>query len=71
MSDFYPLEVVGRGSETQLEVGENLTEANNIPLPVLVMVTLIRVDLFKFPLAVVKWVKKLPFFNLTPNIFQF
>ena len=23
---FYPLEVVGRGSETQLEVGENLNE---------------------------------------------
>ena len=24
MSNFYPLEVVGRGSETQLHVGENL-----------------------------------------------
>ena len=24
MSDFYPLEVVGRGSETHLQVGENL-----------------------------------------------
>ena len=24
MSHFYPLEVVGRGSETQLQVGENL-----------------------------------------------
>ena len=23
MSDFHPLEVVGRGSETQLQVGEN------------------------------------------------
>ena len=30
MSDFHPLEFVGRGSETQLEVGENLPEANNI-----------------------------------------
>ena len=25
MSNFPPLEVVGRGSETQLEVGENFT----------------------------------------------
>ena len=25
MSNFQPLEVVGRGSETQLRVGENLT----------------------------------------------
>ena len=25
MSNFQPLEVVGRGSETQLQVGENLT----------------------------------------------
>ena len=24
MSNFHPLEVVGRGSETQLQVGENL-----------------------------------------------
>ena len=24
MSDFYPLEVVGRGSETQLQVGKNI-----------------------------------------------
>ena len=24
MSNFYPLEVVGRGSETQLQVGQNL-----------------------------------------------
>ena len=28
MSNFHPLEVVGRGSETQLQVGENL---NKIP----------------------------------------
>ena len=26
MRDFHPLEVVGRGSETQLQVGENLNE---------------------------------------------
>ena len=26
MSDFHPLEVVGRGSETQLQVGENLNK---------------------------------------------
>ena len=26
MSNFHPLEVVGRGSETQLKVGENLNE---------------------------------------------
>ena len=25
-SNFYPLEVVGRGSETQLQVGENLND---------------------------------------------
>ena len=25
MNNFYPLEVVGRGSETQLQVGENFT----------------------------------------------
>ena len=24
MSNFYPFEIVGRGSETQLQVGENL-----------------------------------------------
>ena len=28
MSNFYPLEVVARGSETQLQVGENL-DLNN------------------------------------------
>ena len=27
MSNFLPLEVVGRGSETQLQVGENLNKA--------------------------------------------
>ena len=27
MSNFHPLEVVGRGSETQLQVGENLNLA--------------------------------------------
>ena len=26
MSDFHPLEVVGRGSKTQFEVGENLNK---------------------------------------------
>ena len=26
MSDFQPLEVVGRGSETQIQVGDNLTK---------------------------------------------
>ena len=26
MSNFHPLEVVGHGSETQLQVGENLNE---------------------------------------------
>ena len=26
MSNFYPIEVVGRGSETQLQVGGNLNE---------------------------------------------
>ena len=26
MSNFHPLEVVGRGSETQLHVGENLNK---------------------------------------------
>ena len=26
MSNFHPLEVVGRGSETQLQVGENLNK---------------------------------------------
>ena len=26
MSNFYPLEIVGRGSETQLQVGENLND---------------------------------------------
>ena len=26
MSNFHPLEVVGRGSETQLQVGENLND---------------------------------------------
>ena len=26
MSDFHPIEVVGRGSETQLQVGENLNK---------------------------------------------
>ena len=26
MSNFHPLEVVGRGSETQLQVGNNLNE---------------------------------------------
>ena len=33
MSNFYPLEVVGRNSETQIQVGENLnwvTENNNL-----------------------------------------
>ena len=28
MSDFRPLEVVGRDSETQLQVGENLNKSN-------------------------------------------
>ena len=28
MTKFYPLEVVGRGSETQLQVGENLNLFN-------------------------------------------
>ena len=27
MGNFYPLEVVGRGSETQLQVGENLNSS--------------------------------------------
>ena len=27
MSDFHPLEVVGRGSETQLELGEHLNSS--------------------------------------------
>ena len=26
MSDFQPLEVVGRGSKTQIQVGDNLTK---------------------------------------------
>ena len=26
MSNFHPLEVMGRGSETQLQVGENVNE---------------------------------------------
>ena len=30
MSNFQPLEVVGRGSETQLQVGENLNELTYI-----------------------------------------
>ena len=34
MSNFHPPEVVGRGSETQLEVGENLTRIFNIYLAV-------------------------------------
>ena len=28
MDNFHPLEVVGRGSETQLQVGENLNNPN-------------------------------------------
>ena len=27
MSNFYPLEVVGRGSETQIQVGKNLNKS--------------------------------------------
>ena len=30
MSNFHPLEVVGRGSETQLKVGENLNKLTKI-----------------------------------------
>ena len=30
MSDFHPLDVVGRGSETQLRVGENLKDIINL-----------------------------------------
>ena len=29
MSHFYPLEIVGRGSETQLQVGENVNYLND------------------------------------------
>ena len=29
MSNFHPLEVVGRGSETQLQVGENLNSRDS------------------------------------------
>ena len=29
MSNFHPLEVVGRGCETQLRVGENLNQLNH------------------------------------------
>ena len=30
MSNFQPLEIVGRGSETQLQVGENLNTLNTL-----------------------------------------
>ena len=30
VSNFHPLEVVGRGSETQLQVGENLNKLTKI-----------------------------------------
>ena len=29
MSNFHPLEVVGRGSDTQLQMGENLNKRKN------------------------------------------
>ena len=32
MSNFHPLEVVGRGSETQLQVGENKNDRLNIKI---------------------------------------
>ena len=35
MSDFHPLEVVGRGSETQLHVGENLNKLRRIRVHIL------------------------------------
>ena len=31
MSNFHPLEVVGRGSETQLQEGENLNQTTKPP----------------------------------------
>ena len=37
MSNFHPLEVVGRGSETQLQVGEH-SKYLNYPLPFTLLV---------------------------------
>ena len=37
MSNFHPLQVVGRGSETQLQVGAKLNHGNILTLPVLQM----------------------------------